>query len=347
MRVKYFIRSRWAEACAALGILDRIERRSGRRLAVLCYHRILPLREKSAYLNPDLAVTPEGFRAQCEALAARYDVRPLSAAADQLREGHGGERPLAAITFDDGYRDNFKHAVPVLDGLGLKATFFVVAGLVGSAEAPWYDRLGRAVARLIRAGRLEEGLRRAGGGLDGGTGRSPRAIVQAAKRLAPEARQGFVAEMAAVAGADDPDPELDLIMGWEELAVLARGGHEIGSHSVSHEMLPALSDEAVDREIRESKQSLERRLGAPVRAFCYPNGDFDGRCLRALQASGYCYACTTRAGDNPAEFAPLELRRRFICEDRLRSSSGRLSPALFRLELSGLADALFHRGKAA
>ncbi len=347
MQAKSLVRSGLAGACRALGIVVRAENRARRRLVVLCYHRILPLQEKSTYLNPDLAVTPEGFKAQCEVLAAHYDVRPLCEAADMLRSGPSGKRPLAAITFDDGYRDNFEHAVPVLDGLGLKATFFVVSGLIGSTESPWYDRLGRAVARLIRSGRLDEGLARAGRLLDGATERSSGGVVQAAKRLAPEARKSLVAQMESLAGVDDAEREVDLIMGWQELTQLARAGHEIGSHTVSHEILPALDDQVVEREIRESKESLERKLGVTVRSFCYPNGDFDQRCLRVLEASGYSYACTTRPGDNPEAFAPFEMRRRFMCESRLQGPFGKLSPALFRLEISGLADALFRRRKTA
>jgi peptidoglycan/xylan/chitin deacetylase (PgdA/CDA1 family) len=345
MMVKSLVRSCLAATCANLGMVDRAENRPGRGLTVLCYHRILPPREKSAYLNPDLAVSPEGFKAHCEALAARYEVRPLSEAADMLRKGAVGKRPLAAVTFDDGYRDNLKFAVPVLDGLGLKATFFVVSGLVGSSESPWYDRLGRAVSRLAQAGRLEEALGLAGKTIDARAARSPGGIVQAAKRLSSPERKAFIATMESIAGPDDPDEGLDLIMDWGQLRALAGAGHEVGSHTVSHEILPGLGDAAVEAEIRESKKSLEGGLGTAVRSFCYPNGDLDGRCLRALEASGYSYACTTRSGDNPAGFAPFEMKRRFICEERLQGPAGGFSESLFRLEISGLADDLFRRGR--
>jgi len=61
---------------------------------------------------------------------------------------------MVAITFDDGYADNVKLAVPVMDALGLRATFFVVAGLIGTDGELWYDRILHGIDFVIehRAG---------------------------------------------------------------------------------------------------------------------------------------------------------------------------------------------------
>lgn len=86
---------------------------------ILMYHRVDTL---PAY--DQLTVQPAHFQAQMEALAERYAVVGLD---DGLRELSAGRlaRPMVSITFDDGYLDNLRHAVPILSRLGLPATIFV------------------------------------------------------------------------------------------------------------------------------------------------------------------------------------------------------------------------------
>lgn len=345
--LKRVLRSTVAEACNFAGVVKRAEDRLRGSLTILCYHRILPPKNKEAYFSPDLVVTPGAFAAHCAALDAHYDVHALAKAFDMLRKGEMGNRPLAAITFDDGYRDNFKYAAPILEARGLRATFFVVAGLVGAQEAPWYDILSRAVVTLSAAGRLESSLDEVAlcSGLLAGMGRNPNSVVQAAKLLAPDARASVVARLAKLAGGDRLDPDLDTIMTWQELKFLQSAGHEIASHTVSHEILPSLGEEALMHELVESKRILERGLGASVQGFCYPNGDVDEETLGAVKLADYSYACTMRKGTNHDGGSPFELRRWFICERRLLGAWGKPSSSLIRLELTGLADHFFQRNR--
>ena len=80
---------------------------------VLCYHSVSAFEAAS-------------FRRQLEWLASRYDVVAVEKVLEVARGGRPAARPTAAITFDDGFRDNFDAAAPVLRQLGLPATFFVV-----------------------------------------------------------------------------------------------------------------------------------------------------------------------------------------------------------------------------
>mgnify|MGYP000889128760 CR=1 FL=1 len=137
MSIKAYMRNAVAFSADKLGFLDKAESRMAGTLTILCYHRILPSELKSASAFPDLAVTPGSFRAHCETLKTRYDVQTLSDCVDLLYAGNAGPKPLASITFDDGYRDNYEYAAPVLDSLGLRATFFIIAGLAGKRETPW------------------------------------------------------------------------------------------------------------------------------------------------------------------------------------------------------------------
>lgn len=87
------------------------------------------------------------------------------------------------------------------------------------------------------------------------------------------------------------DAEL-LPMSWAELATLADAGWEVGSHTSSHPRLTQIDDASLEAELRESRETCERRLSRPCRSLAYPYGDHDGRVVRAARAAGYEVACT-------------------------------------------------------
>lgn len=343
--LKSHIRLGAARLAYSAGLISFAEYRLRNSLTILCYHRIIPRELKESYAFPDLAVTPESFRAHCAVMARRYEVHTLSEAADMLVGGYQGKRPLAAITFDDGYRDNYLFAAPVLEAYGLKATFFIIAGLVGRSELPWYDLLKKVADYLERSGQLDACLAETPlAYLASERSRvSSMDVVQAAKRLGTAARSSLVSQLSSAVEARNPVSDIDSIMSAEELRVLGRSGHEIGSHSINHEILPLLDETARSHEILGSKELLENIMGGNVRSLCYPNGDYDDNVLKSTRESGYSYACTTRKGTNRNMTAPLELQRWFIKESALADPHGVPSSTLLRLELTGLADRFFLR----
>jgi peptidoglycan/xylan/chitin deacetylase (PgdA/CDA1 family) len=101
---------------------------------VVAFHRV-----HDAFDARGLTVRPDTFERYCAFFKQRFDVIPLRQLVDKLHHGGRLNRQLA-ITFDDGYRDNYENAVPVLEKLSLPATFFVVTRFMGSAIVPWWDR---------------------------------------------------------------------------------------------------------------------------------------------------------------------------------------------------------------
>ncbi len=99
------------------------------------------------------------------------------------------------------------------------------------------------------------------------------------------------------------------LMGWSEAAALAEQGMEIGSHSRTHPFLTNLSEPELEKEIRGSKETIEDRIGRPVRSFSYPHGLHDSRCRRLVASAGYSGACTTRFGGNRPGADPFLLHR--------------------------------------
>ena len=119
---------------------------------------------------------------------------------------------------------------------------------------------------------------------------------------------------------------------WPQVDEMARHGIEMGAHTVSHPELPGLDDSSLRREIRDSKEAIEERIGRKVESFCYPRGRFDDRVEQEVAAAGFRLACTTLPGVVAPEAAPLRLRRTFIARDD--------GPRDFLHKLAGTWDAL-------
>jgi len=110
------------------------------------------------------------------------------------------------------------------------------------------------------------------------------------------------------------------LLTWDETARLVARGMEIGAHSRTHPFLPDLPDRALQDEVRRSKETIEDRLGRPVRFFAYPHGLLDERCRRSVMAAGYAGACSSEPGGNGRGTDPFVLRRTEIsCHDSVRS----------------------------
>jgi peptidoglycan/xylan/chitin deacetylase (PgdA/CDA1 family) len=101
---------------------------------IVAFHRV----HEGAASDDSLSVNVEMFERHCRFFARHFRVVRLAAIVEKLERGLPFRRELA-ITFDDGYRDNFEHAAPVLEKLGLPATFFVVTKWMGTSLVPWWD----------------------------------------------------------------------------------------------------------------------------------------------------------------------------------------------------------------
>jgi peptidoglycan/xylan/chitin deacetylase (PgdA/CDA1 family) len=348
--LKAWLRYGLAENLRISGLLACMERPARAGLTVLCYHRVLPDVDKDRYFLSDLAVTPAAMQAHARLLQERYTVLPLREAYAAWRDGTAYDKPLASVTFDDGYRDNFVHAKPALEAAGVRGTFFIVTGLIDSSTAPWYDRMGRACARLYEQGQLAEAVdcvAETGCGPlhTGWLSRLdeilfPIEVVEFAKSITQESRLALLDRLLERAGGDDLDPALDRIMSREQLIALEAAGHEVASHSRTHPILPQLDAEALEAELSGSRDDLTTILGKTPRTFCYPNGDHNDAVVEAARHAGYEAAVTTRQGINLPGTAPFTLARVFVHEERLTRPGGYFSASLFRLEMTPLKHRL-------
>lgn len=266
--------------------------RGGGKLTVLIYHRVLAEPDRLLPDEPDA----RAFAWQMQTLARNFRVLPLGEATELLGEGRLGPR-AAAITFDDGYADNFTVALPILKRFRLPATFFVTTGYADGGRM-WNDSVIEAL-RVIEPGNLD--LRELGVGMHTVNDLASRcnaiaAVIAALKYRAPAERDDVSRRLVARCGKV-PD---DLMMTSEQIVGLGRAGMEIGAHTVTHSLLVTLADAEARREIAESRAWLRALTGQPVRVFAYPNGkpgtDYTRRDVELVRDLGFSGAVSTAWG---------------------------------------------------
>lgn len=306
------------------------------RLTIATFHRVLPADELRDYPLPGLAVTPEELGWLLRYFTRHFECGPLAQVHERWLRQDGSARPPLAITFDDGQLDNFRHARPVLEGLGLRATFFAVTEATLDGGLLWHDRAAYAISAL--RSRRPEALRAAEATLGGSTHPDPveatKQTLERLKALPTQRREEWIADATRTLGTPVV-PAWDGMMTFEQLRSLADSGHEIGSHSHTHPILTGVPAEALDEELARSRRELESRLQQTVTSLCYPNGNADARVVAAAQRAGYRRAVTTRWGWNPRGIDPFQLKRFDMQGKTSRSRSGELSAPRVALRMTG------------
>jgi peptidoglycan/xylan/chitin deacetylase (PgdA/CDA1 family) len=207
-----------------------------RVVPILMYHRINYVDASTPEITRRLTVHPDVFRRQMRWLTLHgYRTITQRMLYDALMCGDRLPRKPIVITFDDGYRDAYTKASPLLARFGMRATAYVITGRISGSDSSFLT--------------------------------------------------------------------------WRQLRLLEERGVEIGSHTVSHHPLTALSSEQAYAQLLSSRRVLERRLGHRVPWLAYPIGAYDSRIESLAQRAGYRLAVTTRYGATQSARRPLALRR--------------------------------------
>jgi peptidoglycan/xylan/chitin deacetylase (PgdA/CDA1 family) len=197
----------------------------------------------------------------------------------------------AVITFDDGYRDNYVYALPILRKYSVPATFFLTTGHIGLGKLFWWDIVGYLV-HYTRATHLK--LEALGGyRLESAFDRRRATLVIWDKlRHFPENRKNDLIEnLARVSRVDIPaDLGRQLILSWEEVREMSRDGAHFGAHSVTHPVLTNLPPEQAKSEICQSKDDIERKVRKEVNFFSYPSGCFNDEIVDIVKQAGFVAA---------------------------------------------------------
>lgn len=337
MNSKILIRNSVARLLSLSGLINP-QRRGRGRLSIATFHRVLPDAERKSYPFQGLAVTPDELDNILSFLKQHFDCDTLARQHQRYVHGECTAKPLLAVTFDDAQHDNYQYAKPVLDRHQMKASFFVPVDAVERGELLWHDRLGFAIHALLAEGgagheRLTGILLSSGMPVNVSPNLAAR-VTQAAKSLALEDRLNLVDQLVTAAGPIAP-PDYARLMNFDELAKLSAEGHEIGSHSMTHCMMPECNDKALTYEVAESRRILQNKLGQSIESFCYPNGNADARTAQALKQAGYSRGITTAWGNNGLETDRYRMHRYDMVAKHVQDAQGKFVPAMLAFRMSG------------
>lgn len=296
----------------------------GAKLSILIFHRVLP--------EPDPVFPDETdashFNQMMGWIKTWFNVMPLDVAVDALKRRNLPARALA-ITFDDGYADNRKIALPILKRHDLSATFFIATGYLDGGRM-WNDTVTEAI-RGCQASHLElDDIEALAGSrlktLPIESVSEKRTAIQTLlgqlKYLPASEREAASRSIADRCKVNLPD---NLMMTSQQVVEMRRSGMSIGAHTVTHPILAKLQALDVRKEISECKQSLESILEEEINLFAYPNGkpnlDFQPKDAAIVKELGFKAAVTTAWGVTDSEGDLMQLPR-FTPWDKSRLSFG-------------------------
>ena len=301
---------------------------------VVGYHRIVEDFDAEAKVEmPSMLTSLAMFEQHLDCLGQYFRFMSLDDIGDCLLNGVPFDEPVAAVTFDDGYRDVYELGLPVLERKGIPAAMFVVTDLVGRPGWQIHDRLYHLVAKAFRRwddprSKFADLLSQLGLPVDDFTRRSVTATPMAAvSTLLPRLPQSDIRRVMAglESSVGNGFHNVPLTVTWDMIADMRCRGFTIGSHTRTHVSLPVESPERAVAEIEQSKADLEHRLGERVDHFAYPGGHFTATIVDAVARAGYRFAYTACGHDEPRH-PLLTIQRLLLWEGSSVNSQGEFTP---------------------
>jgi glycosyltransferase involved in cell wall biosynthesis/peptidoglycan/xylan/chitin deacetylase (PgdA/CDA1 family) len=283
---------------ASLPLAPALNWLTGVASPVFMFQRVLP--DGQTCHDPEIVTSTLLFEAFLDWVTQRYSVVPLVELLRLQASSTTKKRNLCALTFDDGWRDTYVHALPLLTRYKLTATVFVPVRFVGTPRRFWQERLWMCFRNIHQDLEVKKVL----GRLYRYFPWCPRlseqdfTLFQLRKLLAlrPSSEADNFVECLEEATLTENHPGEASFMTWEQIRELQDAGFTIGSHTLNHTLLTRTAPELARQEIRESRFELEARLNGPIVTFSYPGGRTIPQISADVREAGYQCAVVTRPG---------------------------------------------------
>lgn len=283
---------------------------------IFMLHRVLP--DPATSYDPELALSVQTFERLLLWLKNEYEIVTVA----ELRR-YPGKRGRCAITFDDGWRDNFEHAYPILQRHKVPCSIYLAVNFIGSMREMWQERLWRAShSRSFSEATLQ--------------------VCQRSLASYSEARAFFLRQTSPI--AEDWTTKIADVLGvalatqrsfmnWEEVSQM-EDLVEFGSHTSNHVLLRNADHKTARKELTESKAVLTQRLKRSPRGLAYPWGGIHPLTCDLADEAGYEYGLTVQRGlARPTDHRFL-IPRVFVSDRSLTTAAGALRADELRLYLA-------------
>ncbi len=313
-------RSQLASAMERLGLTRVLEWLPAKPGILIVNHHRIGDASGSRFDHGVFSATTDELDHQVRALKRDFPIL----GGEELESLVQGGKPLrhfhVAFTFDDGYRDNYTNAFPVLRAHGVPGHFFLIPTYTGTPTIPWWDAIAffvrnTAHRELVLPSPVPLTVR-----VEGDREAAILAVLRHYKRPDNYDGDAFLAALAEAADVELPTVEARFLT-WDEAKEMQAAGMTIGSHTLTHRILAQLPEAEQEHELRASRAILEDRLGTPVRSLAYPVGittAFTDATRRIARDAGYTVCLSFYGGINtPAAVEPTNVLRTSLEADRL------------------------------
>ena len=330
MQFRFAIKSLVHGAVELSGRPERRRRKLQGDLFILTFHSFSSRKNQTAYGS-----LPIGrFEQQIQFLKRAFEVVSLEEGLVNLGRRRANAKPQLAITIDDGFRDNYDLAWPLLQQYSVPATIFLATDFIDSGRPPWPTQINEIFSQTtswMMEWPFRENIKNLGG-----RAAAKQRLKNDWSRLVPKARFLELAKLRKHLGV--PNRSLHSALTWAQVREMQNGGIKFGSHTVYHSILPAVPLLTMERELLDSKHRIESELQEPCQLFAYPNGDHNESSRNALETLGYKAAVTQDSGSNGYLSHSLALKRIEVpFNDPMPSFRARSSLALVRRKSGGLS----------
>lgn len=334
-RTKYIVKLLIVYSLYAVGLLQLWQRIVLRRRAVvLMYHRVLTEDEMAVTAShPAIVVKRETFAAQMEVISKRFKVLTIDQFVDHMEQNIPFENSSCLVTFDDGWRDNYAHASPILKQYGIPAVVFLPVDFIGGTRLFWQEQLTYLIVQAIWQVRHDPSRRNQFAELLAPLKLEsildcphddPRLMVMHAVRKNKTFPPSMVNETVAKLESElnensEKHQEAEGFLNWEQVALMLRQGIAFGGHGAEHRILTSVPLSEAEQEISVAKETLDNRLRVRVPTFSYPNGNWSSEVARLVEKAGFRAAFTTDSGHVKCGDDRFTVRRINIFEEDTKS----------------------------
>ncbi|MDD5722599.1 MAG: polysaccharide deacetylase family protein [Syntrophales bacterium] len=279
------------------GLIDTGLRFSKRRF-IFAYHRVLPDHvAKDSFIQSCMVTSASAFEAQINWMKNCGEIVSVEKIVNFDQKNN---EPWFAITFDDGWKDTFDCAYPILKKYNIPAMVFLATDAVSTGNMPWpdeiYEKTGEAIlcgrSDSVRAYFVEDFLLQP----DDDSRRHCREVldefIEILKLCDPGERSMRIRKYYEKIGVSTPAIS-GKMMSWDDArAMLWSGLISFGSHTKSHLILQGSDPMIISGELTESKEVIQQQLGVECDWFAYPNARWEKGHEKILANAGYRYSVT-------------------------------------------------------
>ncbi|OGT08076.1 MAG: hypothetical protein A2V89_04560, partial [Gammaproteobacteria bacterium RBG_16_37_9] len=259
------------------GYFDHRLRKQKEKAIILMYHRI---HEK----GDGAGVNKGAFERQMEFIKRKMIPIPLTDISAWLSKRKPLPPRAIAITFDDGYEDNFANAYPILRKFDIPATIFLTTGHIETTKVFWWDKVNEIIRKTKKPfihlkdfqDFIKDGYMHSAESIRLNTMKEKICAMKTVQELFKTFEYNRVNEAVAllqkILDVEEREIECPPMLNWHQIREMSNNGIDFGAHTVTHVNLSGVSSGQAEEEINDSKKIIEENINKPVYGFAYPYG---------------------------------------------------------------------------